>query len=358
MADNVELNAMSGGEKVATDDDGTNQHQYVKLEYGGDGEFIKVSGTSGVPVMNDDTNFEVLLGASTAAIGTVTANAGTNLDTSALATESGGNLDIIAGDTTSIDGKITACNTGAVAGTVTANAGTNLNTSSLATESGGNLDTIAGDTTSLDSKVTACDTGAVLIASSNAAIGKLASNSGVDIGDVTINAGTAAIGSVIIGASDAVIGTVTSLLGTSNAAIGSVVASLAASNNVIGTVFIGASDADIGGVTVEAQSSLWSVTSNFAAAQTATRLKHLGSSGNSLYVTDVIFSVGTSGYARLVEETDGASSPAIDNLFFSENGGAVMNFNTPIKIGQDNDIGITSTIGSNHSITVSGYETT
>lgn len=42
-------------------------------------------------------------------------------------------LTTIAGDTTSIDGKITACNTGAIAGSVTANAGTNLNTSALAT---------------------------------------------------------------------------------------------------------------------------------------------------------------------------------------------------------------------------------
>lgn len=47
----------------------------------------------------------------------------------------------------SIDGKVTACNTAAVvvaSGSVTANAGTNLNTSALALETGGNLATIAG----------------------------------------------------------------------------------------------------------------------------------------------------------------------------------------------------------------------
>jgi len=70
--------------------------------------------------------------------------AGNVLDTASLALESGGNLDTIAGDTTSIDGKITACDTG-----------------SLALESGGNLDTIAGDTTSIDGKITACDTGSI-----------------------------------------------------------------------------------------------------------------------------------------------------------------------------------------------------
>ena len=41
-----------------------------------------------------------------------------------------------------------------VTGTVTANAGINLNTSLLALEAGGNLATIAGDTTSIDGKIT------------------------------------------------------------------------------------------------------------------------------------------------------------------------------------------------------------
>lgn len=70
--------------------------------------------------------------------------------------------------------------------------------------------TIAGDTTSIDGKITACNTGAVVVSSgtltavtaiSNAlpagtnAIGKLAANSGVDIGDVDVTSvvpGTAA----------------------------------------------------------------------------------------------------------------------------------------------------------------------
>lgn len=74
--------------------------------------------------------------------GAVTANAGTNLNTSLLALETGGNLDTIATNTGTIAGF--TCNTGAIAGTVTANAGTNLNTSLLALETGGNLATIAG----------------------------------------------------------------------------------------------------------------------------------------------------------------------------------------------------------------------
>ena len=64
----------------------------------------------------------------------------------------------------SLNAKVTTCNTGAIAGSVTANAGTNLNTSALALEAG-NLATIAGDTTSLDSKITTCNTGAVDVSS-------------------------------------------------------------------------------------------------------------------------------------------------------------------------------------------------
>ena len=108
-----------------------------------------------------------------------------------------GHLSTIEGDTTSIDGKITACNTGAVvisssalpSGAATSSlqgaglpaslsTGSNLKVSieegqitgfaTSANQSTANtsLATIAGDTTSLDGKVTACNTGAVVISSS------------------------------------------------------------------------------------------------------------------------------------------------------------------------------------------------
>jgi hypothetical protein len=62
----------------------------------------------------------------------------------------------------------------------------------LATDDDGvtHLATIAGDTTSLDTKITACNTGDVTIGTAlpagTNAIGKLAANSGVDIGDVDV----------------------------------------------------------------------------------------------------------------------------------------------------------------------------
>jgi len=73
----------------------------------------------------------------------------------------------------------------------------------IATDDDGvaHLATIAGDTTSIDGKITTCNTGAVVLAAGSAAIGKLAANSGVDIGDVdvlSIAAGDNNIGNVDI----------------------------------------------------------------------------------------------------------------------------------------------------------------
>lgn len=86
------------------------------------------------------------------------------LATSANQSTGNSSLATIAGDTTSLDSKVTACNTGAVA--ISSNSDTTKATSTLQTAGNASLTTIAGDTTSLDSKVTACNTGAVVVSSS------------------------------------------------------------------------------------------------------------------------------------------------------------------------------------------------
>ena len=85
--------------------------------------------------------------------------------TSALQTTGNTSLATIAGDTTSVDGKITACDTGAVVVSSSA-LPTGGATSALQTTGNTSLATIAGDTTSVDGKITACDTGAVVVSSS------------------------------------------------------------------------------------------------------------------------------------------------------------------------------------------------
>ena len=134
----------------------------------------------------------VVLAAGSATIGTVTANlsATDNAVLDAMATDLAA-IEItqgtIAGDTTSIDGKITACNTGAVVvsssalptGAATESSLNTINTSltninNNQTTINSNVAIVAGDTTSLDSKVTACNTGAVVLAAGSANIGAVA----------------------------------------------------------------------------------------------------------------------------------------------------------------------------------------
>lgn len=60
MADNVTLDAGSGGAVIATDDDTTAHHQYVKLEWGGDGTFTKVTtGAGAVPIQDGGNSLTV-----------------------------------------------------------------------------------------------------------------------------------------------------------------------------------------------------------------------------------------------------------------------------------------------------------
>ena len=62
MADNITLNAGSGGSVVATDDDGTAHHQYVKVEFGAVGRTTS-STISIEPGAGDDTELLMALGA-------------------------------------------------------------------------------------------------------------------------------------------------------------------------------------------------------------------------------------------------------------------------------------------------------
>jgi len=130
-------------------------------------------------------------------------------------------LDVIAGDTTSIDGKITACNTGGVvlsSGTVTTvstvSAITSLDKSVYVddadwTDNTSSHTLVGGVYQSTDHTVTDGDVspfqvdvnGCIVLGTGAKAIGKLAANTGIDIGDVdvlSIAAGDNNIGNVDI----------------------------------------------------------------------------------------------------------------------------------------------------------------
>lgn len=59
MADNITLDAGSGGATIKTDDDGTAHWQYVKLAHGADNTQTRVTASAGLPVTPDSGGFTV-----------------------------------------------------------------------------------------------------------------------------------------------------------------------------------------------------------------------------------------------------------------------------------------------------------
>ena len=95
MADNTTLNTGTGGDVIATDDIGGVKHQLVKVEWGAADAATQVTtGASALPIQDGGNSITV--------DGSITANAGTNLNTSLLALEAGGNLASIKAKTDNI----------------------------------------------------------------------------------------------------------------------------------------------------------------------------------------------------------------------------------------------------------------
>ena len=95
---------------------------------------------------------------------------------------------------------------------------------------------------------------------------------------------------------------------------------------------------------------------NQAAAQTNTELVAAPGAGLSLYITDVIISNGaTAGNVKLVESTADSPLDIIEVGYFAINGGFVSNFQTPLKLTANKNLGYTSVSCTTHSVTVSGY---
>ncbi|MBU0598926.1 hypothetical protein KKF61_08150, partial [Patescibacteria group bacterium] len=155
MADNVELNAGSGGATLATDQDvALAHHQLVKIEFGADGTQTPVSAANPLPITGSLTDTE-LRATAVPVSGTVTASGpltdtelrATAVPVSGTVTASGPLTDTeLRATAVPVSGTVTATVTGVATaakqlpdghnvvatGTVTANAGTDLNTSALA----------------------------------------------------------------------------------------------------------------------------------------------------------------------------------------------------------------------------------
>lgn len=161
MADNVTLDAMSGGDTVGADDIGGVKFQRVKIIEGADGTNDgDISSANGLPV-------ELLAG--TAAFGKLAANSGVDI----------GDVDVITLPADPLGANADAAATAGSTGSISAKL-------RLATSQ---LDSIKTAVEIIDNVVSGAeaqvDVVAALPAGTNA-IGKLAANSGVDIGDVDV----------------------------------------------------------------------------------------------------------------------------------------------------------------------------
>lgn len=200
MADNIDVTPGTG-KTIAADDITGVLHQRVKISQGVDGSATDVSATDplNVTLANTGANATAIKVDGSAVTqpvsGTVTANAGSGtmaVSAASLPLPSGAatsanqstantslnNIDVNAGATT--DAAATAGGTGTVSAKLRR----------ISTD----IDAVKTSVSSIDGKVTAANTGAVTISaalpSGTNAIGKLSANSGVDIGDVDVTSVT------------------------------------------------------------------------------------------------------------------------------------------------------------------------
>lgn len=187
MADNIELNAGSGGATLATDDLAGVHYQVVKLAVGADGVADFVSNSAPIPV--SDAGGSITVDGTFWQATQPVSNAGTF---AVQAAQSGTwNITNVSGTVSLPTGASTSANQTTIIGHLDGVEG-------LLTTIDADTSTLAGTVSGSEVQV---DIVGALPAGTNA-IGKLAANSGVDIGDVdvtSIAAGSNLIGNVGIG---------------------------------------------------------------------------------------------------------------------------------------------------------------
>ncbi|RLI55065.1 MAG: hypothetical protein DRP09_10925 [Candidatus Thorarchaeota archaeon] len=254
-----------------------------------EGDWVRMRGTAEGALWTQDFNSDALLS-----------------DTNDIAADTG----TIASDTTSIDADTTTI----AADTTSIDADTT---------------TIASDTTSIDGKITACNTGAVVLTTGTASIGKLAANSGVDIGDVdilSIAAGDNNIGNVDIA----------SALPAGTNAIGK----LAANTGVdIGDVDVTSlANGAINGPAEPTIDSFTQVAINLDAG--ANQVLVSSAASKQVWVYSVAYTCSVAGTVSFQDEDDTAITGIMDHAANSGMGvGASGNFAMPIwKLDTDKDL--------------------
>jgi hypothetical protein len=225
-----------------------------------------------------------------------------------------------------------------------------------------NSGTIASDTTSIDGKITACNTGNVTIGAELPAgtqnIGDvdIASSVALDCSAATITVDLGANNDVVcagdVAHDSADSGNPTKIGGKAVNMDGSAPGTAVAENdraNLITDTY--------GRLLVETEHpNFWRATENYSTPQTNNELVSAPGAGLSLYITDIIVSNGaTVGSVKIIEDTGGTPAEILRDMYFAVNGGAVISLRTPIKVAANKNIGFTSTSVTTHSVSVYGY---
>lgn len=235
-------------------------------------------------------------------------------------------------------------------------------TASLALEDGGNLadvatdtGTIAEDTTSIDGKITACNTGAVVLAAGTALVGKV----GIDqetanANEVVVKSGTTAVTNAGLTALNGVINSskvdvnIASGNPTTITATQSTGSNLKVEASNAGTFATQNTDSVVGATFVVK-------TIDFTASATAQAV-WTPAAGKKFVITDIIISTSAAGYLTLFDGTDNTTL-RVAKFYLGANAGACKNYRKPyVSATADNVLKYTTGSVVAGSITVSGYE--
>jgi len=332
MADNITLDTMSGGSVVATDDIAGVHYQIIKLAFGAlDGQTI-VSTSNGLPVG---------LVAGSASIGVLGANSGVDIGDVTINNASGASAVNIqdGGNSLTVDA-------------------TNLDIRDLVV---GDVVTVYGSQgVALQQKVTSndliitLDGEAVVLGAGSASIGILGANSGVDIGDVTINNASGASGVNIQDGGNSITVDSANLVTLAGAVAGTemqvdVVAALPAGTNALGKLI--PPDYDVTSHTLKAQkyyTNAGAVTDGIIWSPAA---------GKRWHITELVLNVSAAAVVTIEDDLAGGDSPIL-KFELAANSGVVIPFGElyPLTSAEDAADLIITTSAGNIYVTAVGYE--
>jgi len=203
----------------------------------------------------------------------------------------------------------------------------------------------------------------VTVASDSTGQTKLAAGS-ASVGTVGLNTGTNSVGTVGLN-------TGTNSIGSTNGAVAHDAPFTENPNSILGTIAYAQDGTAPGSSVAEldltrlkadldgrqyvntAHPNLWSVSADFAAAQTNTTVKAAPGANLSLHVTDIAVSNGA--VAGNVTLLDGSGGTVLYEAYLPVNGQATWNLRTPIRLTANTLLAITSTSSTTHAINVTGY---